>query len=135
VLPNAARLDAQLAALEAHAPRGRVVSTFETGWYTHGDLRPADRRHGRVPRELAMFAPAIRDTPEITATGAVFAGFNAESAASGVRPPGKARDQRPSRSTQPHRLPLPLADRVSSQSMLLSGWRVADGIPVPARAE
>ncbi|HSV94191.1 MAG TPA: alpha-amylase family protein, partial [Desulfobacterales bacterium] len=83
VLPNAACLsDAQLAALEAYrAAGGRVVSTFETGWYTpHGELRPAGTGGMGVPRprELAMFAPAtFEEYAEITAAGAALAGFDA----------------------------------------------------------
>jgi hypothetical protein len=83
VLPNAACLsDAQLAALEAYrAGGGRVVSTFETGWYTpEGDLRPAGTGGTGVrrPCELAMFAPAtFEEYAEITAAGASLAGFDA----------------------------------------------------------
>ncbi len=120
VLPNAACLsDAQLAALEAYrAAGGRVVSTFETGWYTpEGDPRPAGTGGMGVPRprELAMFAPAtFEEYAEITAAGASLAGFDAGElgAASGVRPPhrGPGGSRGPRLLPQSDRIPLPAAN-------------------------
>jgi hypothetical protein len=83
VLPNAACLsDAHLAAIAAfQRAGGRVVSTFETGWYTpDGELRPGGTGGVGVarPEKLAMFAPAtFEEYAEVSPAGARLAGFDA----------------------------------------------------------